>query len=97
MSNTSTLASREKSKIFETIFSSPGMTEKCKIFLHSSRQNILLLARLIEYGLLTQELGVEDEIISSIPKESQEQFREIHSDILAKAGLADFYEKLKSL
>ena len=41
-------ANKEKSKIFETVLSSPGMNEKCKIVLMLSRQNILLLSRLIE-------------------------------------------------
>ena len=37
---------KEKSKIFETVLSGPGM----KIVLVMSRQNILLLRRLIEAG-----------------------------------------------
>lgn len=48
MSNVATAASREKLKIFETVLSSPGMNEKCKIVLTISRQNILVLGRLIE-------------------------------------------------
>ena len=48
MSNVTTSSNKEKSKIFETILSSPGMTEKCKIVLTISRQNILVLSRLIK-------------------------------------------------
>ena len=88
---------KEKLKIFETILSSPGMTEKCKIVLQVSRQNVLLLSRLIEAGLLTKEQPYEDAIISSLPKDSGEEFRVIHEEILRKADLTDFYEKLKSL
>lgn len=95
MSNVAT--SKEKSKIFETVLCSPGMNEKCKINLIISRQNILLLSRLIEAGLLKVNKSFEDEIISSLPKESLEEFKGIHEEILKKAELTEFYEKLKLL
>lgn len=88
---------KEKSKIFETILSSPGMTEKCKITMQLSRQNVLLLSRLIEAGLLTKEQLFEDAIIQALPNESGEAFRAIHEEILKKANLTEFYERLKSL
>jgi hypothetical protein len=93
----SSAANKEKSKIFETILSSPGMTEKCKVALQLSRQNVLLLSRLIEAGLLTKEHPFEDAIIEALPKESGEEFRAIHEEILRKAELTEFYERLKSL
>ena len=65
----SNVANKEKSKIFETVLSSPGMNEKCKIVLMLSRQNILLLTRLMEAGLLTDEQAFDDEIIAALPKE----------------------------
>ena len=88
---------KEKSKIFETILSSPGMTEKCKIVLQLSRQNVLLLSRLIEAGLLTKEQPFEDAIIHALPNESGDEFRIIHEEILRKADLTEFYERLKSI
>ena len=91
------VANKEKSKIFETVLSSPGMNEKCKIVLMLSRQNILLLSRLIEAGLLTDEQAFDDEIILALAKESLEEFKSIHEDILKKGNLTDFYERLKSL
>jgi hypothetical protein len=93
----SNVANKEKSKIFETVLSSPGMNEKCKIILMLSRQNILLLSRLIEAGLLTDEQAFHDEIISALPKESLGEFKSIHEEILRKSDLTEFYEKLKSL
>jgi len=95
MNNVAT--SKEKSKIFETVLSSPGMNEKCKINLMISRQNILLLSRLIEAGLLSDKKNFDDEIISALPKESFEEFRGIHEEILKKAELTEVYEKLKLL
>jgi len=91
------VANKEKSKIFETVLSSPGMNEKCKIVLMLSRQNILLLSRLIEAGLLTGEQAFDDEIIAALPKESVEEFKLIHEEILRKSDLTDFYQRLKSL
>lgn len=93
----SNVASKEKLKIFETILISPGMTEKCKIVLMLSRQNILLLSRLIETGLLTDQQAFDDEIITALPKESLEEFKVIHEEILRKSNLTEFYEKLKLL
>lgn len=93
----SSAVNKEKSKIFETILSSPGMTEKCKVVLQLSRQNVLLLSRLIEAGLLTKEQPFEDEIIRALPAASTEEFKAIHEEILRKAELTEFYERLKLL
>jgi len=41
----SSTINKEKLKIFETILSSPGMSEKCKITIQISRQQVLLLGR----------------------------------------------------
>lgn len=97
MSNVATTSSKEKSKIFETVLSSPGMTEKCKIVLSISRQNILLLSRLIEAGLLKDKNGFDDEIISALPEESLDEFKTIHEEILRKGDLTEFYQRLKLL
>lgn len=88
---------KEKSKIFETVLSSPGMADSCKINLHVSRQNVLLLSRLIEAGILLSKTDFEDEILSALPEESAAEFKVIHEELLKKAGLTEFYEKLKSL
>ena len=93
----SNVTNKEKSKIFETVLSSPGMNEKRKIVLMLSRQNVLLLSRLIEAGLLTDEQAFEDEIIAALPKESFEEFKTLHEEILRKAELTEFYQRLKQL
>ena len=93
----SSVANKEKSKVFETILSSPGMADKCKLVLQVSRQNVLLLGRLIEAGLLAKEMALDDEIIRALPKESVEEFKQLHEDILKKAELTEFYSRLKDL
>lgn len=87
---------KEKLKIYETVLMSPGMNEKCKIVLHLSRQNILLLSRLIETGLNSNKENA-DEFLSLLNKESKEELETVVPEFLRKGGLTDFYEKLKSL
>ena len=97
MSNVSTTTSKEKSKIFQAILSSPGMGEKCKINLLISRQNILLLSRVIEAGLLSEDNLFDDEIIHALPKDSLSELKLIHEEILKKGALTEFYERLKMI
>ena len=97
MNNVVTSGNKEKSKIYQTVLSSPGMNEKCKVNLIMSRQNILLLSRLIESGLLAEKNLFEDELIASLPEDSVEDFKSIHGEILRKAGLTEFYDRLKLL
>ena len=95
MNNVATNSGKEKSTIFETILSSPGMNEKCKINLVLSRQNIILLCRLIETGLLSGKDVFEDEIINVLSKESLEEMKAIHEEVLKRGNLVEFYQKLK--
>jgi len=97
MSSAGPNSKKEKSTIFSMVLSSPGMSENCKIVLQMSRQNVLLLSRLIEAGILNAKGNFEDEILSALPEESAGEFKIIHEEILKKSGLTDFYEKLKSL
>lgn len=97
MSTVATTESGAKRKILETVLSSPGMSEKCKIVLPLSRQNILLLARLIEAGLLAENGGFDDEILVALPKETVDELKSVQEDILKKGNLTDFYQRLKSL
>ncbi len=97
MTQVTTSTEKEKLKVFQTILSSPGMEDKCKFNLMLSRQNILLLCRLIEVGLMVDKNHFDDDIISAFPRQSMEELKSIHSDILAKGGLSEFYEKLKML
>lgn len=93
----STPVKKEKSKVFETVLSSPGMRESCKVVFVASRQNILLLSRLIEAGLLSEKNNFDDEVLQALPEESKAEFKSIHEEILKKSGLTDFYERLKQL
>lgn len=96
MGNENVSVKKEKAKLFETVFSSPGMSDYCKISLKISRQNILLLGRLIETGIINPQSRLGDEIFSSLSEKSTEEFKTIHEEILKKSELTEFYEKLKT-
>jgi len=87
----------ERGKIFETVLSSPGMKETCKIALSPSRQAILLLCRLIEQGTQGRVGEGGDEILSFMPEESLSELNGVVQELLSKSGLADFYQRLKLL
>lgn len=97
MSTVAASVNTEKQKIFQTVLSSPGMSEKCKVVLPLSRQNILLLGRLIEAGLLGEKVGFGDELLAVLPKDSLDELRAVQQEILKKGDLTEFYERLKSL
>lgn len=73
------------------------MAENCKISLKMTRQNALLLSRLIEASLLDEKASFDDDFLSALPEGSVNDFKSIHEEILRKAGLSDFYDKLKSI
>jgi hypothetical protein len=97
MSSAGINSAKEKLSIFSMVLSSPGMTENCKIVLHVSRQNILILCRLIEAGILSGKKNLDDEILNALPDQSAEAFKLIQEEFLKKSGLTEFYEKLKIL
>ena len=86
-----------RTKIFETVLSSPGMQETCRIVLNPTRQTILVLARLIENGLENKEGKERDEMISFLPEGSLNDLKKIAEELLHKGGLVNFYEHLKQL
>lgn len=86
-----------RTKIFETILSSPGMQESCKMVLNPTRQTILVLARIIETSMEKGEAKERDELISFLPEASLTELKSISEELLKKGGLVDFYEHLKEL
>ncbi len=93
----SNAVNKEKAKVVETIVSSQGMSEKCKVVLQVSRQHIILLGKLIENGLLSEKNELNDELITLLSKDAIEEFKVIHEELLKKAELTDFYQRLNSL
>ncbi|MEP6556826.1 MAG: hypothetical protein ABJB11_24935, partial [Ferruginibacter sp.] len=88
---------QRKIKDLQIVFRSPGMSEKCKVNLVISRQNILLIGRLIEAGLLSKNNQIEDEILAAFKETFMEEFKSIHEEILRQSELTEFYYRLKLL
>ena len=97
MSSVSNVNESERAKIFETVFSAPGMKETCKIVLNPSRQTILLLSHLIEQELVKKQSGEAGGIVAYLSKETLEELRLIFEELLKKSELTEFYERLKHL
>jgi hypothetical protein len=97
MSSGASEKSSNRTKIFETILSSPGMQDSCKIVLNPTRQTILVLARMIESNMERGEEKERDELISFLPETSLNELKFISEELLKKGGLVDFYEHLKKL
>lgn len=72
------------------MLSSPGINENCKIVLLMSRQNILVLTRLIDAARLSGKTSFDDEIIETLQVESVNDFKSIHKEVLKKAVLLTF-------
>lgn len=96
MSSVTGANKKDKARLFEMVLSSPGMNENCRIGLKITRQNALLLCRLIEAGMLGEKNIFEDEFLTEMSEATISSFKDIHIEILKKAGLTDFYDKLKT-
>jgi len=90
------MQAKEILKIYDTVLSSPGMTDSVKFDLRMSRKNVLLVSRLIENGLTSEE-NKKDDLFKELPKETIDELQTHVAEMLKKAGLNEFYEKLKSL
>jgi len=87
---------KEKIGIYQALLSLPGMTDKCKAVFHLSRQHMLLLSRVIEIGLKTVKQS-DDLLATMISDEAKEELEQVAPELLKKAGLSEFYEKVKAL
>jgi hypothetical protein len=97
MSSAENEKTNERARVFETVLSSPGMNETCKIVLSPSRQTILLLSRMIEQGMEAREGEKADELLSFLSQESVNELKGMMEEMLKKSGLVDFYARLKML
>lgn len=91
------LAKTEVTKIYDTILSIPGMNQTIKVNIQTSRKNVLLLSKVIERGLNSNQADDKStSILDTISKENLKELSEICSELLNKAGLAEMNDKLKT-
>lgn len=83
-------------QVFDTILSTPGMSEVVKIDLKISRKNVLLLNGVIERGL-SAEADEKSGLLANVPKEDLQELKILADEALQKAGLVELSEKLRLL
>ena len=91
------LSTKDIGIVYETLLLSPGMNETVKIALNLPRKNVLLLAKVIELGLSSQEGSNEHTIISIAQKETLSELGALSDELLSKAGLQEMNSKLSAL
>lgn len=90
------LSKTELTRIYETLLSIPGMNEPVKIEMKLPRKQVLLLSKVIERGLVENGEETEPSLLRLATLETREELGKVVSDLLAKGGLTEMAEKLKS-
>jgi hypothetical protein len=91
------LTSKDVTIVYETLLSSPGMSDAVKIALNIPRKNVLLLSKVLETGLSVKDENGQGSLLASLDSTTIEELKEVMKDLLSKAGLTALYDKLNSL
>lgn len=91
------LSTKDAAIVYETLLSSPGMSDSVKIDLRIPRKNVLLLFQLIETGLLCKDEKTSGNFLIPMDAATSEAMRQIAGDLLSKAGLTAMQERLQEL
>jgi hypothetical protein len=89
------LSEKEISMLYETLLSSPGMSEKVKLSITITRKNALILCNLIDQGITGGNEG--NKLFAASGMDAVEMLQAISLDILSKSGLSELNERLKVL
>jgi hypothetical protein len=81
--------------LYDAVLSSPGMGELVKIDLKISRKQVLLLGQVMDSGLKEQSQETSG-LLTAMPEGSSKELMDVMHDCLAKAGLTELNEKLRS-
>ncbi len=91
------LAKADVSKIYETVFSIPGMNDSVKITFTIPRKNVLLLSKVIEKGLTMKDTDEKSiNMFDIVPKSSLQELQTLIVELLEKAGLTEMNKNLQS-
>lgn len=91
------LSEKEVVLVYETLLSSPGMNEVVKVDMRMPRKQILLLAKVIEKGLLVKKGESPEGLFQVADTGISEQLMRVAQELLQKAGLSEMNEKLQGL
>lgn len=91
------MTNNEVAQVFDTVLSSPGMSEQVRIDTRISRKAILLLNQILDAGFSAKDMQEGMPLSGLVSAETQEELRNLGSDCLQKAGLVEMSEKLLRL
>lgn len=91
------LSVKDVSVVYETLLSSPGMSEAVKITLHIPRKQVLLLSKIFEVGITAKNENGQTGILNVMDDVTTGELQGLSGDILMKAGLTEMNEKLNGL
>ena len=89
------LSKNETALIYETLLTSPGMSDEVKISIRITRKNVLLLSKIIEVGLSVK--SENDGLLHIANGNSVEEVKTFSTELLSKAGLTETYQRLSTL
>lgn len=84
---------KEMGDLYELILLSPGLKDNVKLDSKVSGRAVLLLTMALEYAMSEAAAGSPLKKIMSV--EDQDVLRGVMEEMLGKAGLKEFYERLK--
>jgi hypothetical protein len=90
------LTTKDVAVVYETLLSSPGMSELIRVDLKVARKNILMLAKIIEVATMEQHLAVSP-FLSAFDATSLAELSQMSATMLEKAGLSDMYVRMNGL
>lgn len=91
------MTNNEVAQVFDTVLSSPGMSEQVRIDTRISRKAILLLHQIIDGGFSGKEIQEGMPFSGLVSAATQEELKVLAADCLKKAGLEEINEKLLQL
>lgn len=91
------LSAKELSIVYEALLAPETMSTPVKITLNITRKQALLLAKVIELGLSTENESGQAGILSVVDGAELGKLQGLAADLLKKAGLTEMMDKLNSL
>lgn len=88
---------KELANVFETLLSVPGMNDLVKIDMKLPRKTVLLLAHVIEKGLMVKKGEKGSAWSEAVGDEQVSELQQFSEEALQKASLTELNEKLKKL
>jgi hypothetical protein len=91
------LSSKELSIVYEALLAPETMSTPVKATLNITRKQALLLAKVIEHGLMVEHESGQSGILSVVDDSELGKLQGLAADLLKKAGLTEMMDKLSSL